>query len=193
MSHYTCSSSNSRVQFFLDSLSEEDISSILSSSVEDLSNNKDNIEEGGLSKTTDPAHLAVFQTKTQVPMKDYLKCILRYAEIEKSTLILAFILLDKANLRVSSMLNSSTSLKLFIGALICAIKYNQDKIFSNKVYAKICGVSLQTFNLIETRFLELINYSVHVRLETWTEYLEYLYKIKYTQEKNLSSNMLLDL
>mmetsp|Transcript_15584 Transcript_15584/g.16172 ORF Transcript_15584/g.16172 Transcript_15584/m.16172 type:complete len:179 (+) Transcript_15584:2-538(+) len=169
---FSCSKA---IQSLLDSLLEEDICSILCSSYEELS----------IEQTKSNCNVSkIFYSTKRISLADYIKHIVKYAELEKPTLILAFILLDRMNELSPSLLRPETRLKLFIGACICAVKYNQDKVFSNSVYAHICGVSLSTFNLIETQFLEFIDYSVYVSQELWTEYLGYTHKIKNSSDQN---------
>eukprot|EP00340_Litonotus_pictus_P006603 CAMPEP_0170529476 /NCGR_PEP_ID=MMETSP0209-20121228/23979_1 /TAXON_ID=665100 ORGANISM="Litonotus pictus, Strain P1" /NCGR_SAMPLE_ID=MMETSP0209 /ASSEMBLY_ACC=CAM_ASM_000301 /LENGTH=181 /DNA_ID=CAMNT_0010821477 /DNA_START=17 /DNA_END=562 /DNA_ORIENTATION=+ len=166
---------NSRVQLLLDSLSKEDISSILCSSLEQLSALE--MKDSGIEKLNLLVDLSVFMTIKSFSPQEYLNRILTYISLEKSTLILAFILIDKVSSYCISIIREDTILKLLIGAVTCATKYNQDIGYTDKDYATVFGITSTTFLQIETAFLQLIDYSVYVSLETWTLYLENIYQI----------------
>jgi hypothetical protein len=51
-----------------------------------------------------------------------------------------------------------------------AICFNEDLKYSKTFYAKICGVELKNFVLIENEFIKLINYSLYFDTDYYNIY-----------------------
>eukprot|EP00340_Litonotus_pictus_P001638 CAMPEP_0170513820 /NCGR_PEP_ID=MMETSP0209-20121228/375_1 /TAXON_ID=665100 ORGANISM="Litonotus pictus, Strain P1" /NCGR_SAMPLE_ID=MMETSP0209 /ASSEMBLY_ACC=CAM_ASM_000301 /LENGTH=113 /DNA_ID=CAMNT_0010797641 /DNA_START=119 /DNA_END=456 /DNA_ORIENTATION=- len=113
--------------------------------MEDEQNEPDTIEL--------PSIASLFVTKKSMSTRTYLDRLVKYTQIEKSSLILAFMLLDKLKASEKRVIHTSTILKLLLTACVVSLKYNEDDIFLNSVYAKIGGVNLLTFNEMELVFL----------------------------------------
>lgn len=54
--------------------------------------------------------------------------------------------------------------------MIVAVKFCDDFYFSNKHYAKIGGIKYKELNQMESQFLKMIVYDLHVLPETFKEY-----------------------
>jgi hypothetical protein len=64
--------------------------------------------------------------------------------------------------------------RMFLASLIIASKYIQDKNYSNAAWSKICGLQVKEINIIERRFLQLIDYNLYVPqglFDSWTNLL----------------------
>ena len=70
-----------------------------------------------------------------------------------------------------------------MGALILAVKFNEDDYFSNEFYSKVGGVSNAEFNLLENESFLLINHTLWITEEIYLKYENYL---KNYQEGNFS-------
>ena len=64
--------------------------------------------------------------------------------------------------------------KLIIASLIVSIKYNEDYYYSNKIYAKICGISREEINKLEIEFLKLLEFNLFVDDEIYFQYSDFI-------------------
>uniref|UniRef100_A0A1D1Y301 G1/S-specific cyclin pas1 n=1 Tax=Anthurium amnicola TaxID=1678845 RepID=A0A1D1Y301_9ARAE len=73
--------------------------------------------------------------------------------------------------------------RMFLASLIIASKYLQDRNYANNAWSKICGLPVQEINVIERRFLSLIDYNLFIGedvYKNWTNLLR-------TQFQNIPS------
>jgi len=64
-----------------------------------------------------------------------------------------------------------------------AIKSHEDKYYKNSYYAKIGGVTVQEFNILEHEYLfNYIKFHLYVNTETYNSYYQEL--IDYNQDQN---------
>lgn len=113
-----------------------------------------------------------------ISIYDYLKRIQTYSLMEKNTLILSLIYIDRfCELGQVTLTYYNIHRILFIAILI-AIKYNEDNFYDNKFYAEIAGVKLNELNTIEYNFILLCDYKLFVSDETFDKYNTYLNSIQ---------------
>ena len=110
----------------------------------------------------------------KISIKDYLIRIQTYSYIEKSTLILAIILIDHLNKKTELIL---TYYRILFGVILISIKLNEDSYSDNKFYSQIAGVSMKELKIIEYTFLDLNYYNVFVDNNEYEQYLKYLEKV----------------
>ena len=101
------------------------------------------------------------KAKPSIAVSDFIKRLVNYSNVEYSTLISAVIYLDKI-LSKNLYLTEYNVHLLFSVCLLEAIKMNEDKIYSNSVYAKIFGISLRKLNQIEYEFLVTMKFNLHI-------------------------------
>lgn len=109
-----------------------------------------------------------------ISINDYLIRIQTYSEIEKSTLILALILIDHTCKHAQLLLTYYNIHRLLFASILISIKYNEDTYFDNKFYSEIAGVKLKELKLLEYSFLELNNFDVFVNDKEYEQYKKYL-------------------
>ena len=63
-----------------------------------------------------------------------------------------------------------TAHRLLLTSLVLAVKSTDDKLYSNKWYAKVGGVRKRDLNAMEVFLLELLGWRVHVPLEEYEHY-----------------------
>jgi len=64
--------------------------------------------------------------------------------------------------------------RMFLASLIIASKYLQDRNYANNAWSKICGLPVREINVIERRFLKLIDYNLFIGEDVykrWTNLL----------------------
>lgn len=112
-----------------------------------------------------------------ITVSDYLERIKKYTKIEKGTLILAMIYIDRICNLNRIILSPYNIHRILLGCCLVALKYNEDVIFKNIFYAKVAGVSLKEINAIELYTLSFLSFNLYVEEEIFE-----LYKSNLTQE-----------
>ena len=122
----------------------------------------------------------VFSANTvpNISIKDYLTRIQTYSNIEKSTMILSLIYIDRICEIADLTLTYFNIHRILFAAVLMAIKYNEDNFYDNKFYSEIAGVKLKELKLIEYTFLDLIDFQMFIDDETYEKYQQYLENIE---------------
>ena len=122
----------------------------------------------------------VFSANTvpKISIKDYLTRIQTYSNIEKSTMILSLIYIDRICEIADLTLTYFNIHRILFAAVLMAIKYNEDNFYDNKFYSEIAGVKLKELKMIEYTFLDLIDFQMFIDDETYEKYQQYLENIE---------------
>ena len=106
----------------------------------------------------------IFTAKSvpKISISDYLIRILKYSFIERNTLIITLIYIDR----------------------LCEIS-KITLIYNNKYYSEVAGVSLKELNLIENKFIELCNCKMFVSNNLFENYSFYLESFKKINDNKL--------
>ena len=121
------------------------------------------------------------QNPSKVTLQYFFGRIRRYSQIEKSTLIIILIYIDRVCITSGIILNPHNIHRIILGCLILAIKYNEDVYYNNEYYAKIGGIPLDEFNNLEYKSFELIEQNLFISDDIFEKYLAYI--IHYDDEK----------
>ena len=113
-------------------------------------------------------------TIPNISIKDYLIKIQNYSEMEKSTLILSLILIDKMCKKSGIVLTHYNIHRILFSSVLIAIKYNEDSYFDNNFYSQIAGVKPNELKLLEYTFLEYNDFSIYVNDIEYEQYEKYL-------------------
>ena len=121
----------------------------------------------------------------QIPIYDYLSRIQSYVFMERSTLIIALIFIDKICDTAEITLTYYNIHRILLAAVILAIKCNEDSFYDNKYYSEVGGVKVKELKLIEYNFLVSVNFNLFVSNEVYENYCHYLenYKSKNHSEE----------
>ena len=110
----------------------------------------------------------------KISIKDYLTRIHTYTHIEKNTLILSLIYIDRL-CKISKLTLTCYNIhRILFTSILISIKYNEDTFYDNKYYSEIAGVSLKELNNFEYTFVSLIHFLLYVKDETFKNYETYL-------------------
>ena len=107
-------------------------------------------------------------------IEKYLIRIQTYANIEKNTLILSLIYIDRLCNITGITLTYYNIHRILFTSILVSIKYNEDRFYDNKFYAQIAGVELKELNTLEYNFLNLTHFLLYVNDETYKKYKLYL-------------------
>ena len=132
-----------------------------------------------------------FSSKTlpDISLYEYLIRIQKYSLVEKSTLILALIYIDRLCKIGKIILTDYNIHRILFSALILAIKYNEDKFCENEYYSQIAGIKMTELKNIEYNFLSLCNFNVFVDEETFEKYSRNLHNSNDDNEDELNSKL----
>ena len=111
-----------------------------------------------------------------IKFQEFFKRIHKYLKPEISTIIIALIYIDKVSHQKKNniILIENNIFKLFLCALICAIKYNEDIYDDNNYYAKVGGIRIKEMNLLEKEFLNLMDFRMFVSSDVYEKYYSQL-------------------
>ena len=114
----------------------------------------------------------IFSSKNlpKISLSDYLHRIIKYTKIEESTVIMALIYIDRLCRKRKIMLTEYNVYRILFGSILAAIKFNEDKFYSNIFYAKIGGVEVKQLNQLEYEFLLGINFDLFVDAKMYQKY-----------------------
>ena len=113
-------------------------------------------------------------TIPNITIKDYLMRIQNYSEVEKSTLILSLILIDRMCRKSGILLTHNNIHRILFSSLLVSIKYNEDSYFDNNFYSQIAGVKPNELKLLEYSFLEYNDFNIYVKDDEYKQYEKYL-------------------
>ena len=112
-----------------------------------------------------------------IALYEYIIRIQKYSFIEKSTLVLSLIYIDRFCKLGKIMLTYYNIHRILFAALLLAIKYNEDRFFENEYYAKIAGIQNDELKNIEYNFFCICDFNMYVSDEIFDKYNKYLNNI----------------
>ena len=129
--------------------------------------------------STTMIEMEIFNTnkKPSVPVKKFLERVVKYCQPEPSTFITSLIYLDNILLKTKTKLTCMNLYKLFYTCFVLSMKFNEDRHNSNKFYAKVCGVNINDFLLMEYRALKYLDFSLFIQTETYELYYNNIYSV----------------
>ena len=110
------------------------------------------------------------KTKPQVTIQRYLSRIVKYANPEPSSIIMCLIYIDKLCECTNIQLTYLNVHRLILSCIVLAIKFNEDDYYSNEVYAKIGGISLDELNKLEGNTLILLDFNASIDSYLYSNY-----------------------
>ena len=105
----------------------------------------------------------------QISIYDYLNRIVKYTNIEQSTLISALIYIDRICQR-GYLINEHNIHKLLFTSILIGIKYNEDDVYKNSYYSQIAGVTMKELIRMENEFLALIDFNLFIEANLFDKY-----------------------
>lgn len=106
----------------------------------------------------------------KISLGDCISRIIKYTKIDNSTLIMALIYIDRPRKNNKIFLTEFNVQRILFSVIILAIKYNEDKYYSNLYYAKIGGLKLKKLNKFEMKFLVGISFKLFIDSKDYEKY-----------------------
>ena len=102
---------------------------------------------------------------------DYVTLIINNFKCNFVCYIYALIYMDRIFNKCNIYLNKINMYKIFSISLLCAHKYIDDDVYSNKYYSIISLIKLSEINKLEKIYLNKINYDLYVKNDVFYEYV----------------------
>jgi hypothetical protein len=133
-------------------------------------------KENDINPIINNKNISLFLTDSiqTITINDYLQRLVKYTQVESSTLIAMLIYIDRLCELNNFIVNSYNVYKILFSSLIIAIKYNEDEYYDNKFYAKVGGLTLKEMNNLEINYLSLIDFKLYISEEVFDNYFENL-------------------
>ena len=109
-----------------------------------------------------------------ISIEDYLLRIQTYTNMEKSTLIISLIFIDRLCHKADVTLTYFNIHRILFTAVLISIKYNEDSFYENNYYADIAGVKLKELKLLEYTFISMVDFKLYVSNEIYEKYQNFL-------------------
>ena len=146
------------------------ISQVLETIIED---NKHLIKYGEIIKKQNKSIFSSIKIPN-ISIEEYLTRIQTYANIERNTLIVSLIFIDRLCKNSGITLTYYNIHRIIFTSILVSIKYNEDQLYDNKYYSEIAGLRLKELNSLEYNFLQMIHFFLFVNDETFKKYKLYL-------------------
>ena len=124
----------------------------------------------------------------KLTLEKYINRIIKYAELENMTLLLAFIYIEKLIEKENFILGINNIYRLLLGAVVLAIKILEDKKFDNEAYSQIGGLSLSEFNNIEYSLATRLNFELNPHCEDFENIIEQINRLSARKSRNQSED-----
>lgn len=118
-----------------------------------------------------------------ISIEEYLIRIQTYANMERSTLIISLILIDRLCQQSNLTLTYHNIHRIIFSSILISIKYNEDNYYDNKYYAEIAGVKIKELKLLEYNFISLLHFNLFIQDDIYEKYKQYLLEFECEQEK----------
>ena len=109
-----------------------------------------------------------------ISILDYLSRIVKYSRPESGTVTLSLSFIDKLTKRQNILLTNINIHRIILTSLVIAIKCNEDEYYSNSFYAKVGGITLKEFNILEYKYLCSLDFRLYIKEEVFLKYKKHL-------------------
>ena len=109
-----------------------------------------------------------------IELKKYLERIIIYTESEESTIIIALIYIDRLSKFSGIILTPYNIHRIIFVAILIAIKYNEDNIFTFDFYSQVAGISINELRILEFEFVCLLKFKLFINKKEFEKYKVYI-------------------
>ena len=111
-----------------------------------------------------------------IALETYIRHIVKYTQMNISTLILSVIYIDLFCERYNYVLTLNNIYRLIIIAIYISIKYNEDFFVNTRTYAAIVGVTPDDLKNLEFQMCVALDFSFFVKSDYYQQYFVYFSK-----------------
>ena len=95
-------------------------------------------------------------------IEEFITKLMDYLKIERSTLILSYISMKKFLRKDKNYLTLNNIMKLFLTSCFINAKYNEDQIYNESRYSRICELTIKELATLENEYCRVIDYRLFV-------------------------------
>ena len=111
-----------------------------------------------------------------ISLEDYIRHLVKYTDMNISTLILSIIYIDQFCEKYRYILSLNNIYRLLLISVFISQKFNEDVMVDAKTYANIAGVSLDDLKMLELQMCTALNFEFFVKREYYQQYFAYFSK-----------------
>ena len=111
-----------------------------------------------------------------ISLEDYIRHLVKYTEMNISSLILSIIYIDQFCEKYRYILSLNNIYRLLLISVFISLKFNEDVMVNAKMYASIAGVSLDDLKMLELQMCTALNFEFFVKSEYYQQYFAYFSK-----------------
>ena len=108
-----------------------------------------------------------------ISLNDYIKRLVKYTNMNISTLINAIIYIDTFCEKNNYILCMNNIYLILLSAFLLSIKFNEDLMVNLKTYSQIAGVSPDILQNLESSFYFNLHFSLFVKEDLYQSYYDY--------------------
>ena len=114
-----------------------------------------------------------------ISLEDYIKRLVKYSNMDISTLINSIIYIDYFCDKNKYYLTPNNIFRILLSACLLSLKFNEDITVNDKEYAEIAAVSVEDLKNLEFYMYLKLHFSLNVKYELYKSYYDYFanYKI----------------
>jgi hypothetical protein len=114
-----------------------------------------------------------------ISLEDYIKRLVKYSNMDISTLINSIIYIDYFCDKNKYYLTPNNIFRILLSACLLSLKFNEDITVNYKTYAEIAAVSVEDLKNLEFYMYLKLHFSLNVKYELYKSYYDYFanYKI----------------
>ena len=149
----------SKILEILDSLKPEQVISYISNYIVNLLIKNIDKTKININGINDPLY------SNKIPMikiEDYFIRLYKYSHMDLTTLILSFIYIKRFIDKENFIIAFNNIFRLIISCTLLAIKFNENRIFKNIIYAKIGGLEIEDLNNLEFNVFNRLDFNLNV-------------------------------
>jgi len=106
-----------------------------------------------------------------ISLPRYLERVMSFAPCSNSCFIIALIYIDRIiQNHTEFVLNSLSVHRMLITSVMLATKFFDDETFNNLYYARVGGLQITELNVLEEKFLSLIDFSLTIHADVFERY-----------------------
>ena len=110
----------------------------------------------------------------EISIEEYLSRLVFSLRIERATLIAALIYVDRVCTEGNIALTMYNVHSIILISIIISLKYNEDKCFKLKYYAKVGGMRRKKIAQLEADFLKMVQYNLYVDESLYFRYSKFI-------------------
>lgn len=152
---------------------EEKLVKVLTNDVEDLCFTNESASQVEESAVNVQEELRIFfsQYKQPFAMEFYVTRLVQYSNCSTAAFITALVYLDRVHAKCTSLaITEMNCHRLLSTALVLAIKYLDDEVYSNAYYARVSGLTTNELNTLETVMLSLLEWRLSIDPAVYVRY-----------------------